>query len=58
MVGIGTGGSFKFIEKMGDKYPNVGFCTFPNIEKTSDDDLYSALLNDEFAQWAQKFIKA
>ena len=58
LVGIGTGCSFRFIEKMGDKYPNVGFCTFPNIEKTSDDDLYSALLNDEFAQWAQKFIKA
>lgn len=54
-VGIGNGTSFKFLNEMGDKYPNCGFIPIRDIENISDEDLYSGLINDEFAEWIRKF---
>jgi len=56
LVGIGNA-NFRFIEKMGDKYPNCGFIGIDNIKTIDDEDLYSALLNDELAVWFKKFQK-
>jgi hypothetical protein len=51
-VGIGND-DFSFIEEMGDKYGNVGFFSIKNLEKQSDEELYSNLINAEFVQWMQ-----
>ncbi|WP_426956190.1 VWA domain-containing protein [Muricoccus radiodurans] len=49
-IGIG-GGSFPFIERMGDRYPNVGFMSVPDIASIPDDALYEGLVTDELATW-------
>lgn len=46
-VGVG-GTSFSFLERMADKYSNVGFFTIRDLERTSDEVLYDLLINDEF----------
>ena len=56
LVGIGRA-NFTFIENMGDKYPNCGFVAIDDVSTIDDDDLYSALLNDELATWFKKFQK-
>lgn len=56
LVGIGRA-NFRFIESMGDKYPNVGFIAIDDISTVDDEALYEALLNDELATWFQKFSK-
>lgn len=50
-VGIGNGTSFSFCKRMADKYGNVGFTHVANIERTSDEQLYESLLNEEFTTW-------
>lgn len=52
-VGIGHE-TFEFIQEMGDKYDNVGFFKVNNLEKTSDEELYDLLINDEF----KSFLKS
>lgn len=52
-VGIGRGTTFSFIRELGDEFGNVGFVAIPDLERTSDDDLYNGLLNDEFVGWAK-----
>lgn len=47
-VGIGDVSQFEFIQKMGDKYNNVGFMHVADLAKTSDGALYDMLINDEF----------
>ena len=54
MVGIGSE-SFRWLEKMADKYPNVGFIKIDDLEKISDEDFYLKLLNEEFCNWVKKF---
>lgn len=56
LVGIGRA-NFRFIEKLGDKYPNCGFVAIDDISTVDDEDLYEALLNDELATWFQTFKK-
>lgn len=50
-VGIGSPSNFRFIERMGDKYDHVGFVSIRDIENTSDEQLYEALLTEELATW-------
>lgn len=50
MVGIGNPSYFRFIERMADKYPNVGFVNFDNLD-IDDDDMYNAILDGELAEW-------
>lgn len=54
LVGIGHA-NFRFIERMGDKYPNCGFVAIDDIADISEDKLYEKLINDEFAAWVKKF---
>ena len=49
-IGIG-GGRFPFIERMGDRYPNVGFMAVPDIATIPDDALYEGLVTEELATW-------
>jgi hypothetical protein len=51
LIGIGRGSSFSFLRRMADKYDFVGFVTFPNLEQTTDEQMYEALLGDEFCEW-------
>lgn len=50
MVGIGNPAYFSFIKEMADKYPNVGFVNFNNLDM-DDEDLYDAILDGELAKW-------
>lgn len=50
MVGIGRT-RFDFLERMADRYSHVGFVSFPNLGKTTDEDMYNALLSDELCNW-------
>ena len=52
-IGIGNE-QFKFCREAGDRYGNVGFVHIKNLATTSDDDLYNALLNEEFCEWIKK----
>jgi len=56
LMGIGRA-NFDFIQRLGDDYPNAGFVPIANIKDIDDDDLYSAMLNEELAAWFQKFKK-
>jgi hypothetical protein len=53
-VGIGDE-SFRFLKKIGDDLPNVGFFSIPNLETVKDMELYKELVNEEFAAWITKF---
>ena len=52
LVGIGHN-NFKWLEQMGDKYPNVGFLSFEHLDM-SDDELYDGVISEEFVNWIQK----
>jgi hypothetical protein len=54
LVGIGRA-NFSFIERMGKKYPNVGYLPLTDLAAVSDEDLYDGLINDEFAAWVTNF---
>jgi len=50
-IGIGMQTTFRFIKRMGDEYPNVGFFHIPDVRRMSDDSLYEGLVPDELAVW-------
>jgi hypothetical protein len=54
MVGIGSE-KFTWLKNIADKYPNVGFEKFEDLQTISDEDFYSKLLNEEFCNWVKKF---
>ncbi len=54
LVGIGNA-DFRFIERLGEDYPNCGFIGIDNISKVDDEDLFDGILNEEFAKWVKKF---
>jgi hypothetical protein len=56
MVGIGSE-SFTWLNKIADKYPNVGFVKIDELDRISDEDFYMKLLNEEFCEWVKKFAK-
>lgn len=49
MIGVGYG--FRFLQRMADKYDHVGFVTFPNLERVTDEEMYEQLLGEEFCTW-------
>ncbi len=53
LIGIGRGSrtDFGWLRDMADAYGHVGFVTFPDLETTSDQAMYEALLGDEFCGW-------
>lgn len=52
LMGVGSSG-FGFLQSMADKYPNVGFLSFSNLEM-SDEELYDGIISQEFVDWVQK----
>jgi uncharacterized protein with von Willebrand factor type A (vWA) domain len=51
-VGIGDE-RFTFLNRIADKYKNVGFIQIKDIASEMDEDLYAKLLNDEFCNWVK-----
>lgn len=51
LIGIGHGSEFRFLNRMADKYDHVGFVTFPNLDRVTDEQMYDQLLSDELATW-------
>ena len=54
MVGVGRGSTFRFIKGLAAKYDHVGFVDFSDPSKVTDEQMYAALLNDEFVNWLKK----
>ena len=54
MIGIGSE-DFRWLREIADRYDNVGFISFKDVEHVSDEDFYSNLLNEEFCTWVKKF---
>lgn len=52
LIGIGNA-NFSFLERMADKFSNVGFVTFPRLEVTDDEAMYSELLGQELCEWVK-----
>lgn len=51
---IGVGSSrFDFISTLGGRYPNVGMMNIKDLHSMTDEQLYDALLNDEFVEWVK-----
>lgn len=53
-VGIGTDAKFRFPQQAADKYGNVGFVHIKDLPRTTDEQLYEELLNEEFCAWIKK----
>lgn len=53
LIGVGRATRFEFLRRMADKFSNVGFVTFPDLEKTSDEAMYEALLGEELCTWVK-----
>jgi hypothetical protein len=53
MVGVGPAHHFEFLQRMADKYPNVGFVNLTSLDQT-DDEIYSQLIAEEFIGWLKK----
>lgn len=54
LVGIGTDTDFKFIRRMADKYPNVGFVHIPELSSMTDETLFEELITTEFCEWTKR----
>lgn len=55
-VGIG-GARFPFIERMGDKFDNVGFLDIKDVAKlAADDEIYEKLLPEELTVWLKDYV--
>lgn len=50
LVGAGTGSNFKWLKKMADDLPNVGFVSLADLN-ISDEALYDELISDELVGW-------
>lgn len=53
---IGDKNEFEFLEKQADDFGHIGFTNMNDL-RMSDDDLYTSLINDEFAGWIKNFQK-
>lgn len=53
MIGVGPANQFGFIQQMADELPNVGFVSMESLNM-SDEQLYEAVVSDEFCQWVKK----
>lgn len=43
--------SFHWVERMSQKYPNVGFQKFKSLENASDEEFYEKLIDEKFTKW-------
>lgn len=51
LVGVGKNtSSFHYLKEMGDKYPNVGYLQFDNLDML-DEKLYDGIISQEFVDW-------
>jgi hypothetical protein len=55
LIGIGNPTYFRFIEKMGEKYPNCGYINMASLSM-SDDALYAEMISDELVEFCRKFV--
>jgi len=53
LVGVGDASKFDFLERMADKYPNVGFVNLSSLDIT-DEHLYDELITQEFVDWVKR----
>jgi len=53
LIGVGRGSTFDFLKLMADLYDHVGFVTFPDLARTSDETLYTELLGEELCEWVK-----
>ena len=51
LIGVGRGARFTFLKDMADKYDHVGFVTFPDLDRVTDDQMYEQLLSEEACEW-------
>ena len=51
LIGVGRGSSFRFLRDMADQFGHVGFVTFPDLDRVSDEDMYAQLLGEELCSW-------
>lgn len=52
-VGVGPAHQFGFLKEIADRYDNVGFVNFANLN-ISDEDMYNAIIDGELAEWINK----
>ncbi len=52
-VGVGPSHQFGFLKEIADRYDNVGFVNFDNLN-ISDEDMYNAIIDGELAEWINK----
>ncbi|KWU17924.1 VWA domain-containing protein [Burkholderia cenocepacia] len=50
LIGVGAAKHFEFIERMADKYPNVGFLNLSSLD-IGEDELYEQLITQEVCDW-------
>ena len=53
-VGIGNGTDFHFIKKLAEEYDQVGFIHIPNLQKTTDEEIYDLLISEELKTFLTK----
>lgn len=56
LVGVGEAKRFGFIERMADKYPNVGFLNLSSLD-ISEDELYEQLITQEVCDWLSQLAQ-
>lgn len=57
LVGVGEAKHFGFIERMADKYPNVGFLNLSSLD-ISEDELYEQLITQEVCDWLSQVAQS
>jgi hypothetical protein len=53
-IGIGNPSYFRFIEKLGDKFDNVGFLSVADLDSMEEEDIYEKLIPEELVTWFKK----
>jgi len=52
LIGVGNA-DFSLLRVLANKHDHVGFVTFPNLNKTTDEQMYETLLNDDLCNWVK-----
>jgi hypothetical protein len=53
LIGVGPAKHFGFIERMAEKYPNVGFLNLSSLD-IDEDELYEQLITEEVCDWLEQ----
>lgn len=54
LIGVGDPSEFRLLQEMADELPNVGFLNLKSLSMT-DEQIYEALISEEFCTWIKKF---